>query len=284
MQVHVLELGWLQWPKGWFRSRKPSQLLRSVLRGSGSGGRADAIPILSYVIEHDDGHIVIDTGVNHALAERVNSSGVSRHVCEITVEPSDEVGPKMRAIGLRPEDVRVVLPTHLHFDHAGGIGHFPNSEVLVHRTEWEDRRKKLAYEWKHQLETWATSLQPTLYDLVAKDYGPFDRSLRLTEGGDVVVLPIPGHTRGHVGIAVRTPDLTLLFTGDHVMRQSWYTADLSRGMDPVNFNPRLTAETNRRLKRFVTSFPTMILPSHDPEAARNLERWEPARVVYGVPD
>lgn len=90
MRVHVLELGWLQWPKGWFRSRKLRQLLPAVLRGSGSGGRADAIPILSYVIEHDDGHIVIDTGVDHALAERVNSSRVSRHVCEVKVEPSEE--------------------------------------------------------------------------------------------------------------------------------------------------------------------------------------------------
>jgi glyoxylase-like metal-dependent hydrolase (beta-lactamase superfamily II) len=78
----------------------------------------------------------------------------------------------------------------------------------VHRTEWEDRKKKLAYEWEYQHEAWSASQQPTLYDLAAKDYGPFDRSHRLTDGGDVVVLSLPGHTRGHVGIAVRTPDLS----------------------------------------------------------------------------
>lgn len=246
----------------------------------GRGGPADAIPILAYVVEHNDGHLVIDTGASATVARRLRSSPWTRLVTEMSVEPDDEVGPQMRALGLRPEDVRLVLPTHLHVDHAGGVDHFPNAEVLVHRPEWERRRRRFAYEWRIQEEeSWPASLRPTLYDLTPEPYGPFERSLPLTDRGDVVALPTPGHTRGHVAFAVRATDLTLLFTGDHIIRQSWYVADLSRGMDPVNFIQRLTDDTNRRLRRFVERNPTLLLPSHDAEAVRNLARWEPLRLT-----
>jgi N-acyl homoserine lactone hydrolase len=241
------------------------------------------VPLLSYVLEHDDGHIVIDTGIGQALAERFRTEAdpLSRRACEVMVHPDTEVGPQMRAIGLRPEDVRLVLLTHLHFDHAGGIEHFPNAEVLVHRIEWDGRTALGGNYWRLQEPSWTGVDGPRLFDLNHEAYGPFNASLPVTDRGDVVVLPTPGHTRGHVAIAVRTSDLTLLFSGDHFVRQSWYAADLTRGMQPTNMIAKLTADTNRRLQRFVNEFPTLVLPTHDAEAAENLARWEPLKLVYG---
>jgi hypothetical protein len=60
MRIHALELGWLQFPKGWTKSRSPIGNVRAVMRGI--GGPADRIPMIGYVVEHDDGHIVIDSG------------------------------------------------------------------------------------------------------------------------------------------------------------------------------------------------------------------------------
>ena len=283
MRVHVLNVGSLRFARGIVAAQTTGQILRGVARGRRSSGPTDVVPMLSYVLEHDDGHIVIDTGVGQALAERfrTESDPVSRRVLEVTVDPDTEVGPQMRAIGLRPEDVRLVLLTHLHFDHAGGIEHFPNAEVLVHRTEWDGRAAFGGNYWRLQEPAWTGVGGPHLFDLIPEPYGPFDASLPLTNHGDVVVLPTPGHTRGHVAIAVRTSDLTLLFTGDHFVRQSWYAADLTRGMQPFNIIAKLTADTNRRLQRFVTEFPTLVLPTHDAEAAENLARWEPLNLVYG---
>ena len=164
MRVHVVEAGWVQFPKGFFRSRTWRQVLTAVLRGAKSGGPEDAIPILSYVVEHDDGHIVIDTGGDHAVAERLRSSRIAGHVFEMRVEPNEEIGPQMRARGLRPEDVRLVLPTHLHVDHSAGVGHFPNAEVLVHRPEWETLNA-FGGHWRFLEESWPSSLQTRKYDL-----------------------------------------------------------------------------------------------------------------------
>ena len=53
------------------------------------------------------------------------------------MEPDDEIGPQLRARGFDPGDVRWVVLTHLHTDHAGGLAHFPNSEIVITREEFE---------------------------------------------------------------------------------------------------------------------------------------------------
>ncbi len=275
MRIHAIELGWLQFPKGWTKARGAVDVVGALMRGR--GGPVDRIPMVGYVIEHDEGHIVIDSGAQSAVVQRMFSMPAVRRFFAAKCEPDDEIGPQMRKRGLRPEDVRWVTPTHVDADHAGGVGHFPNAQVLVHRTEWE-RRNTVAYRWRCQPKTWPASVVPKLYDLADEPYGPFDRSLPLTDSGDIFALPTPGHSHGHVAIAVRTPDLTVLFGGDHILRQSWYAADVSRGVRPANLYPRMTADTNRRLRRFVDDFPTLILPSHDAEAAHNIAGWQPLKI------
>jgi glyoxylase-like metal-dependent hydrolase (beta-lactamase superfamily II) len=51
------------------------------------------------------------------------------------IEPDQEIGPKLRTLGVGPRDVRRVVLTHLHMDHDGGLAHFPDSEILVSRRE-----------------------------------------------------------------------------------------------------------------------------------------------------
>ncbi len=46
----------------------------------------------------------------------------------------------------------------------------------------------------------------------------------------------------------------------------------------MNFYPRLTVQTNHRVKAFVDEFPTMLLPSHDAEAAQNIAGWQPLKI------
>ena len=114
------------------------------------------------------------------------------------------------------------------------------------------------------------------------DPTPTDRSttvFRSPTGGRRRAADPSGHTKGHVAIAVRTSDLTLLFAGDHLLRQSHYVADTCRGRDTANLYARLTTDTNRRLRRFVDQFPTMLLPSHDAEAAGNIAHWEPLQII-----
>jgi glyoxylase-like metal-dependent hydrolase (beta-lactamase superfamily II) len=49
------------------------------------------------------------------------------------VTDDEEIGPQITALGFSPDDIRWVVMTHLHTDHAGGLSHFPNSEIRARK-------------------------------------------------------------------------------------------------------------------------------------------------------
>jgi glyoxylase-like metal-dependent hydrolase (beta-lactamase superfamily II) len=68
---------------------------------------------------------------------------------------------------------------------------------------------------------WPAWFEPTLLELEPEPVGPFPRSLRLTEAGDVSLVPVPGHTPGQIGVLVEDGDHTVFLAGD-----SSYTQEL----------------------------------------------------------
>ena len=233
-------------------------------------------PVFSYVVEHPEGPIAIDTG----LSPRVQISPFQHRVMSLPsprVERGEEIDAQMRAEGLRPEEVRRVVLTHLDWDHTGGLPHFPDAEVLVHRPEYEYASTRMG-KWRYQPKLWPSSFDPTLYDLDPEPYGPFPNSKALTDSGDVRLVPLPGHTIGQIGVVLH-PDgrgKALLFSADHVLRQDWFVEDYAKG-DPLGlaFFPEPARETSRRIRRFADETETVLLPAHDAQAPARLTAMEP---------
>jgi glyoxylase-like metal-dependent hydrolase (beta-lactamase superfamily II) len=184
------------------------------------------------------------------------------------VEPEQEIGPKLEQLGIRGRDVRWVVMTHLHTDHAGGLHHFPDTEVLVTRAELEfasGRRGRLrGYVANRHWPAW---FDPTLVELAPKPYGPFPQSRRLTEVGDVTLVPVPGHTPGQIGVLVEEGKHTVFLAGD-----SSYTQDLMlRGQaDGVGADDQLERLTHERIRAYAAANPTVYLVAHDPETGVRL--------------
>jgi N-acyl homoserine lactone hydrolase len=96
---------------------------------------SEPLPILAWLIDHPEGPIVVDTGES-ARATRPGYwprwHPFYRWSVRVDVTPEQEIGPQLARLGLAPADVRLVVLTHLHSDHAGGLAHFPRSEIVVH--------------------------------------------------------------------------------------------------------------------------------------------------------
>ena len=224
----------------------------------------EPLPIFAFVIEHPEGLIVVDTGET----ARAATPGYFpwwhpyyRFGVREWVRPEEEIGPQMRAIGLAPADVRWVLLTHMHTDHAGGLAHFPKAEHLLSRREFLDTRGFGGQVQGYLPQHWPEWFHPTLIDATQDAVGPFAGSYAITRAGDVRMIPTPGHTPGHHSVIVTTPELTYFIAGDVS-----YTQDLMLAgqIDGVSQDRATAQRTLAQVGAFCRTTPTVYLPAHDP--------------------
>ncbi|MBC8162211.1 MAG: N-acyl homoserine lactonase family protein [Roseiflexaceae bacterium] len=230
----------------------------------------DFLPIYTWVIEHPEGLIVVDTGET-ARATQPDYfpwwNPYFRLGVREQVQPTDEIGPQLRARGLSPDDVRWVVLTHLHTDHAGGLAHFPHAEILVSRREYA-AAAGVAGQFRGALpQHWPSWFAPRLVQFHAQPFGPFRQSYRLTNAGDVTLVPTPGHTGGHMSVCVQDGDVTIFFAGDTSYSEQLL---LAGAVDGVSFDQAVAQQTLHNIQQLVRTTPTVYLPSHDPGSAARL--------------
>ncbi len=160
-------------------------------------------PIL---IQYNGKNYLIDTGVGAGkLTEKqLRNFGVSE---ESTIEAS------LAELGLTTADIDVILMTHLHFDHAGGLTHwegdqlvpvFPNAEILVTQIEWDEMRKPNI---RSRNTYWKENWEPVQH-LVK----PYMGQLEVVPG--IVMQHTGGHSNGHAVIRLEQDGQVLLHMAD----------------------------------------------------------------------
>lgn len=174
----------------------------------------------------------------------------------------------LREAGVDPEDVDLVIATHLHFDHAGGLTTldgedpgasnasprpvFPNAEVIVQSGEWEDACANRSTMTRTYL---ASHLEPVA-DLVRT----VDGSAEILPG--LRVEPVPGHTPGQQGIFAETDDGTVAFLGDLLPTRHHAHPSAATAYD---MEPYETHLVKRRMLQRAVDAEWIIVLDHDPE-------------------
>ncbi len=255
------------------------RIKRSQVRGSGRGVMrqlriftdpewTDWLPTYAWMIDHPEGIIVVDTGQGTHLLDGVRSlHPYLRWEVRFQIEHDHEIGPRLRALGVRTRDVRRVVLTHLHMDHDGGLAHFPDSEILVSRRELQTARGWMSRVRGYFPNRWPAWFEPTAVDLAAESYGPFAASRRLTKAGDVIAVATPGHTADHLSVIVEHGGIAYVIAGD----ASYAERDMLAGdVDGVSADYAIAQATLRALQQLAANRPTVYLPTHDPESETRL--------------
>ncbi len=248
-------------------------------------------PILCAVIEREEGLVLFDTGIGTRIEEEFRPLGArgnwffSRVVMRTEFEPArDALVNQLPALGFNPSEVTHAVLSHLHWDHAGGMRDFPHCRFIINRPEWEDavsRRGINAGAYiREQFED-----QGLEVDLVSTDPGrpylSFPASHDVFGDGGLVIVDVPGHAVGQIGMVVNLPSGKRFFlTGD-----SFYFPDSlemkapkSRVMQAVVSEGPESAETLERLWTLAKAEPDVeLVSSHD---YRIPGRFELAPVAY----
>src|SRR5262249_47496113 len=144
---------------------------------------------------------------------------------EIKVAPEEEIGPQLNAMGIRSSDVRVVVLTHLHHDHTGGLHHFPHNRIVATAEcfRFAKRMGSLAGAIPRRWPVW---FNPEPLEFFGPAVGPFTRCAPLTKDGSVFAVETPGHMTGHVSIVARSEHLIYVLAGDLTYRQHLLLDDI----------------------------------------------------------
>jgi glyoxylase-like metal-dependent hydrolase (beta-lactamase superfamily II) len=153
------------------------------------------VPVPAYLIVHDQGKVLFDTGLNIELRQRkAELLGATDKDWEIDFPHGADIASQLARLGLKPSDIRYVVNSHLHFDHCGGNAAFPNATLIVHSKEWRAA---------HRENTQAAGIYNPLDFEHMKTVRELDDELDLFGDGSVVVFPTPGHTPGHQSLRVQ---------------------------------------------------------------------------------
>ena len=234
------------------------------------GQYTEYLPIWVWVIEHPDGIVMIDTGeiaaVNdpdYLAKESAYARFIAGRISKFSIAEEESLSYKLAGINLKPEDIKLIVLTHLHLDHTDGIRFFPKTEFIVHE-----------YEYKHPYSNLPTTY-PAWFKPNPVNYRPnqvetFDHAYPITSSGDLLYVPTPGHTNGHSSIIFKTDDFDIVFAGDI----SYDQEQVLRGELPgAHIDFKKAKDTYARLLNYARNCKTIYLPSHDGNAGmRLLER------------
>tara|TARA_Y100000589_G_scaffold258483_5_gene247843 strand:- start:2778 stop:3542 length:765 start_codon:yes stop_codon:yes gene_type:complete len=204
------------------------------------------------LLEMDGSRILLETG---------NGSKWSAKERTIFGLEDRTIDVALGEVGVSPDQIDLVILTHLHFDHAGGltrqspdgqlISTFPSAEIVVQEQEWEDAMA-------NRSTMSATYLRNHL-DPVADQIRRITGETTIIDG--IRAIPTPGHTWGHQSILIDDANGPLCFTGDLLPTANHVGRSWSMGYDMLPHDTLLTKE--RILNRAVEEGWRLVL-DHEP--------------------
>jgi N-acyl homoserine lactone hydrolase len=262
-------------PPGWFhRGQGPAAGLRAL--GFGVPARElISVPIVAFLLEHPTaGLILVDTGFHSSIAagsgvERGRNLGPIGRVMArgVRMRAEQAVAAQLRALGVEPADVRLVVMTHLHFDHASALCEFPGATVLVSEPEWQAARSSRSF--LHGYSTAQLDPRPSYRTIdfhapPARSHGPFEHAIDLFGDRSLILASTPGHSLGHMSLLVRLAEREALLMGD----AAYTMQTLREGERPWRSEDSTAFEGSlRALQAFDREHPgALIVPGHDADA------------------
>lgn len=233
---------------------------------------SDWLPIYCWVIDHPEGVMVVDTGETH----KTNVPGYLpkwhpyyAFAVDFDVKKEAEIGPRLRGMGINPErDVKKVIMTHLHTDHAGGLYHFPNSEILIEANEFKTASGISGILAGYLPHRWPKWLDPKLITLPGNRFKQFPHSLFVTKDKKVVIVGTPGHVTNHISVIAEQDGIYYFLAGD----TSYTEANMLHLIPDGVGNAAESIKTLERIRSFTQENPTIYLPSHDPNVPKRMDK------------
>jgi N-acyl homoserine lactone hydrolase len=209
-------------------------------------------PYFMYVITHPRGTVLFDSGVHPAmLTDPESRLGPATASFQVRMTADDTVERRLASIGMRLTDIDLVVQSHLHFDHAGGLEWLRHAPVFVQREELE------------------FALDPPVYQRDIYVRADFDHDLQWQQldgdhdifgDGRLVALSTPGHTRGHQSLMVTLESQVVILLADAAYLLAKMRARLLPG---ILWSPDAMIASWEKVEQFERERDALLMTTHD---------------------
>lgn len=274
IKITVVECGHISLDFQLVATGHPSQLeLYQRNRGHHCGASIDADgriithPVYTYIIEHPDGLLLVDTGMSASTRAEWKNAFYGQAM-PYHAEADELFVNRLDQLNLKATDFKDVVLTHLHSDHAGNTSLFAKTKarIIVHEDELRGAvQDKGGLIRDDDITLWGVTSQQ---GFSRRDFGCLLPDRATLVFGDQQIYPgiwtvsLPGHTWGTMGLAVRLDHSGwLLLASDHInMTHVWGTPFTP---SILNHDPTKWAHSAVKTRRMMEKYRMSILPGHD---------------------
>lgn len=232
------------------------------------------IPVGFFIIKHPKGVVLFDTGNNDKIITDKTYWGPNYDVLEPNMTPDDAIDVQLGKIGVKPDDVKYVVVSHMHLDHGGNVAKFPNSTLVIQNDEIEFSM--------FPDEPFAGSFIPGDTFALRSKVGTktpgavkmvrLDGDMDLFGDGSLMVHRSRGHTKGSQMMIVRLPKTgTVVLTGD----SAYFRENVEKNILPnlvLAYDPAGIAKGYEWIRAVVANENGQFFTAHDPDAFKALKK------------
>jgi len=232
------------------------------------------IPIGFFVIKHPKGNVLFDTGNNDKLITDSTYWGKLATVFSAKMTPEDAIDVQLAKIGLKPDDIKYVVVSHMHLDHGGNVAKFPNSTLIIQDDEltfamFPDEPFAGGYipGDAQVLRSPVGTSKPSLMNMIRLE-GDYD----IFGDGSIVVHRSRGHTKGSQMLVVRLPKTgTTILTAD----AAYFRENVEKNLMPnlvLAYDPAGIAKGYDWIRRMMATENANFFTAHDPDAYKAMKK------------
>jgi N-acyl homoserine lactone hydrolase len=231
------------------------------------------VPVGFFVIRHPKGNVIFDTGNNDKIIKDPSYWGQAFKDLKPVNTPDVAIDAQLEKIGLKPDDIKYVVVSHMHLDHGGNVGKFPNSTIVVQRDEIQNAFwPRPGTGGPYMIGDVMPLRSPNTDYPNAQKMLQLEGDLDLFSDGTIVVKRWVGHTPGSQMMTVRLKNTGLvILTGDNV----YFRENVEKSIPPnvvLAYNPSGILSAYEWIRTQMATEKADFFTAHDPDAFKAMKK------------